>query len=35
MSHDEAVQAASAKHSPPAELVGKFQYGTAGVSIVS
>lgn len=31
MSHDQAVKEASAKHSTPAELVGKFQYGTAGV----
>lgn len=33
MSHDQAVKAASAKHNPPSELVGKFQYGTAGVSL--
>jgi hypothetical protein len=32
MSHDQAVKEASAKHTTPAELVGKFQYGTAGVS---
>ncbi|KAG9623295.1 hypothetical protein KCU64_g20371, partial [Aureobasidium melanogenum] len=30
MSHDQAVKEASAKHPTPAELVGKFQYGTAG-----
>lgn len=31
MSHDEAVKAASAKHTPPTDFIGKFQYGTAGV----
>lgn len=29
----EAIKAGSAKRNPPAEQVGKFQYGTAGVSI--
>lgn len=29
----EAIKAGSAKRNPPAELVGKFQYGTAGVSL--
>jgi phosphoacetylglucosamine mutase len=34
MSHDQAVKEASAKHTTPAELVGKFQYGTAGVRLL-
>jgi len=35
MSFDQAIKAASAKHQPPAELAGKFQYGTAGVCFVN
>ena len=34
MSHDQAVKEASAKHTTPTELVGKFQYGTAGVRLL-
>jgi phosphoacetylglucosamine mutase len=34
MSHDQAVKEASAKHTTPAALVGKFQYGTAGVRLL-
>lgn len=33
MSHSDAIKAASSRRNPPAELAGKFQYGTAGVSI--
>ena len=31
--HYEAIKAASATHPPVAEVAGKFQYGTAGVSL--